>query len=113
MKRNVSNPQDIKRKDLKGLSLSEWDRKNLEYLIEFYRKAFPGVIEEVVATARAETQAVARQKSWKADELNFNRRMAIPNGLWQRIKEGYPSIMVDTKQFEQFLKWFKEFDLKR
>lgn len=93
--------------------MDDWDRKNIRSMIEFYRKAFPGVIESVAAQARKETLAIARKKTQK-DSLNFTRRLAIPSGLLQALKEGYPALIVDKRQFEQFLLWFPEFDvLKR
>ena len=111
MKKLESNPDSIQRKDIKGLKLTDWDRKNIAYCIEFYRKAFPGVIEEIANQARLETVAISKQKSWKSGPLNFTRRLAMPAGLLQRLKEAYPALIVDKGQFEQFLRWFPEFDV--
>lgn len=103
----TSNPEEVLRKDLKGLKLDELDRKNIQYTIDFFEKAFPGVIAQHAKDGRAETLAAIK----KNDGLNFTRRMAIPEGLWVDLKRQYPSIMVDTKQFEQFLAWFPIFDM--
>lgn len=108
----TSKPEEVQRKTLKGLKLTDWDRKNIAYTINFFEKAFPGVIKQIADQARKEIVDIARQKTVKND-LNFNRRMAIPDGLWRAIKEQYPAIMVDDRQFEQFLKWFPVFDLKK
>lgn len=104
---------DAERKDLKGLPLSQWDLKNIAYLISFFEKAYPGVISRVAREAR---QDIIKDRKLKAAEdsshkLNYARRMAIPNGLLQELKRGYPAIIVDNRQFEQFLKAFPQFDL--
>lgn len=108
----TSKPEEVQRKSLKGLKLTEWDRKNIAYTIAFFERAFPGVIKAVTDQARRETEPITRRKTIK-DDLNFTRRMAIPDGLWGALKEQYPALLVDKRQFEQFLKWFPQFDVKR
>lgn len=108
----TSRPDEVQRKDLKGLKMDDWDRKNIAYTIEFFRKAFPGVIEEVVAQGRKETIPMTGPELKKAMMNPVGiRRIAIPSGLWQVLKEQYPALQVDPAQFNQFLKWFPEFDL--
>ena len=108
----TSNPEEVLRKDLKGLKMDDWDRKNIAYTIEFFRRAFPGAIESVVAQGRKETVPLTKEDLAKAMKNPLGiRRIAIPSGLWAVIKEQYPSIQVDQQQFNQFLKWYPEFDL--
>jgi len=105
---------DAERKDLKGLKMSEWDRQNIAKLIRFYDLAFPGVRKQVIKEGRDEVLSQHQvQKSRKVGGLDLTRRAAIPEGLLQALKEGYPSIIVDRNQFEQFLRWFPEHDLWR
>ena len=108
----TSRPDEVLRKDLKGLKLDDWDRKNMAYTIEFFRRAFPGVIESVCAQGRKETVPLSQVELNKAmlNPLGV-RRIAIPSGLWKVLKEQYPALQVDQRQFNQFLKWFPEFDL--
>lgn len=101
------------RKDLRGLAMSQWDRKNLSYLIAFFEKAYPGYIDHFVKQARKEVEPIMRQKYWKKSELNMTKRAAIPQELLLEIKRGYPEIISSKKQFEQFLRWFPIFDLHK
>lgn len=100
------------RKDLKGLLMSEWDRQNIGFLIAFYERAFPGVINAVIKEASKDL-LTSRQIRYaaKKQEIGWTRRLAIPSGLLQELKRAYPAIIVDKGQFEQFLRWFPQFDL--
>lgn len=106
---------DATKSELKGLVMSEWDRKNIAYLISFYEKAFPGVIKQVAEEARRDVVDERKLKfaAKKKDSINMNRRMAIPSGLMRELKRGYPAIISDKRQFEQFLRWFPIFDLHK
>lgn len=99
------------KKDLKGLEMSEWDRKNIQSLINFFEKAYPGYINHFVKQARKEVEPIKAQASWKKSDLNFSKRAAIPEELLMELKRGYPAIISDTRQFNQFLRWFPIFDL--
>jgi len=98
------------RKDLKGL-MSEWDHKNLQYLVAFYEKAYPGVISYHAVQARKEVEPIMKQKTSKKNDLALSKRMSMPKDLLLEIKRGYPNIISDRGQFEQFLRWFPVFDL--
>lgn len=111
MKRIGKRVAEAERKDLKGLLMSEWDRKNLQFLINFYEKAYPGLIAYHAAQARKEVEPILKQKTAKQSELNLSKRMSMPKDLLIEIKRGYPNIISDKGQFEQFLKWFPVFDL--
>ena len=93
--------------------MTEEDRKNIARLIDFYEHAFPGEIKRQTDTSRKEVLPYLHQRTMATDPHAFERRMTIPSGLWRAIKEGYPAIESDRVQFEQFLKWFPIFDLRR
>jgi hypothetical protein len=110
----TSKPEEVQRKDIKGLKLTDLDRQNIAYTINFFERAFPGVIRDVTARGRKETIPLTDVELRKAMGTPLGiRRIAIPSGLWGVIKEQYPAIQVDRRQFEQFLKWFPIFDLLR
>lgn len=98
------------RKDLKGLQMSDWDRKNIGHLIDFYEKAYPGVIAQVAHEARLDT-VDETQFNKPTDKFKISRRMAIPEGLLLELKRAYPSIIIDKRQLNQFLRWYPQFDL--
>lgn len=101
------------RKDVSGLTMSEWDRQNITRLINFFEKAYPGVIDYVVNDAKKDILPKTSWQSAKKSDFNLHRRAAMPEGLLAALKEGYPAIVTDRTQFEQFLKWFPRFDLWR
>lgn len=103
---------DATKLELKGQPLSDWDIKNITYLIAFYEKAFPGVINYHAKEAFSEVEPILKQKTIKKSELNLSRRMSIPQGLWVELKRGYPAI-IHEPQFSQFLRAFPIFDLHR
>jgi hypothetical protein len=93
--------------------MSEWDRKNIAFLISFYEKAFPGVIKQVAQEARRDIIAERKLRYGKPKSaIDWHRRMAIPEGLMNELRRSYPALIVDKGQFEQFLKWFSQFDLR-
>lgn len=114
--------------ELKGLKLTDLDRKNMEYMIKIFKttpfkfhmtdgsiKTWMGKawINYVVKNAHDETEALAKQKTTKAKDFEMARRFTMPPPLLAMIKQSYPAIISDTRQFETFLRWFPEFDLKR
>jgi hypothetical protein len=106
---------DATRADVKGLPLSDWDIKNIGYLINFYERAYPGYITHFIEQARQEVEPIVKQQTVKKgfSDLNMTKRMAIPQDLLLQIKRGYPAIIVDPVQFNQFLKAYPIFDLHR
>jgi hypothetical protein len=101
---------DATKTELKGLALSEWDLKNISYLVNLFDKAYPGYIQHFTSQSFAEVEPLLKQTTFKKSELNMSRRMSIPRELWNEIKRGYPAILSEP-QFSQFLKRFPMFDL--
>lgn len=99
--------------ELKGLPLSDWDIKNIARLINLYSKAFPGYIEHHARQAAKEVESISKQSTFKKSELNFSKRMSMPQELLRELKRAYPAIISDKRQFEQFLRSFPQFDLHK
>ncbi len=112
MKRIGKRVGDATKAELRGLSLSEWDIKNIGYLIGFYERAYPGYIRHFIKQSFDEVEPMLKNSHIKGNALKFSRRMSIPQDLWLEIKRGYPAIAFEP-QFSQFLKAFPQFDLHR
>jgi hypothetical protein len=113
--------------DLKGLKLTDLDRKNMEFMIKLF-KTTPFVfhlkdgssitwsgrqwINYLLKQGHGEVDQTARQVTWKKGEFDMQRSFTMPPPLLAMIKESYPSIISDTVHFNTFLKWFPEFDLR-
>lgn len=106
--------------DIVGLP-DEWDKRNLTALINnfkkekftFKRKTFTGAqwIRDEVADAKKQhqTDGAANPFGLKVKDTEVRIGTAIPNVLWSRIEESYPTMFRDRKHFNWFVKNFREF----
>lgn len=114
MKRIGKQVADATKQELKGRLMSEWDRKNLAFLISLYERAYPGYIRNFIKQSRKEVVEDKRfSKEYAKGNFAMSRRISIPLDLLTEIKRGYPAIISDKGQMEQFLAWFPQFDLWR
>lgn len=101
--------------ELKGLALDEWDRRNIESLIRVYDETFPYPhvlsikfqMDDARRSVKADTRLVTK------NNLDLRKAASLPTPLHQQLIKGYPTILSDSKQFKQFLKWFPVFDLSK
>lgn len=102
-------------KQLKGLLPTEWDRKNIQNLLNQYEAAFPGQIAWCTKKSREETSRVRKLNAIakSAKQPTFERRFSMPQPLLIELKKAYPMIISDRYQFEWFMKNFPGFDLTR
>lgn len=121
MKRN-----DIGSKsDLQGLRLDDWDKKNLENMIKLF-KSCPFTFTKTDKTKFTWTgkqwinwcikdarKGIDNNQSTKKNEFNIKKSLSLPPPLMTMLKEAYPAILSDPIQFNTFLKWFPELDLRR
>lgn len=108
-------PQVIDKKALRGALPDEWDKKNIEGLIETYNLAFPYPHEQslqyVIEEGEKFTKKMPRNIRRKAKkELALVVHLPIPFSI--ALKTGYPLIFSDKVQFAWFLKNFPQFNLK-
>lgn len=114
--------------DLKGLKLTDLDRKNIEYMIKLFKscpftfhlkdglvKTWTGKqwISYLLKQGHSEVDNTARQKTFKTEDVDMKRALIMPPPLMAMLKESYPAIISDRSQFETFLRWFPEFDLRK
>lgn len=124
MKRNDTGSKS----DLKGLTLDEWDKKNLENMLKLF-KSCPFTFTRANGTkftwtgrqwinwcikdARKSIDNTAEQKSWKKNEMDIRKSLSLPPPLMTMLKEAYPALLSDSVQFNTFLKWFPELRLDK
>lgn len=125
------------KRDTKGLFLDSWDRKNIAAAIDLYTKVNPPGkvryedvtdehgktvrwieycnIDDYLANRRREMVALRNKyKSSKgiSDEV-AHISMSMPPALWAVLQRGYPALLTDRYQQEQFLKWFPQFSMTK
>ena len=97
-------------KDIGG-DPDEWDRKNLEMIIEIYRKAFPGRLESMANDVKVEAALSGRTKDFGEISKDSELRVGfwLPEDLQAVIERGYPSLWTNKKHAQWFMNNFKEF----
>lgn len=116
--RNLDRPDHWS--DIIGMP-DDWDKKNLQNLIgNFYKEKFE-IKEGTVVTGKQWTKLEVEdarkqhQQDGKAEHgvkiKNTEMRIgtAIPNILWKRIEEAYPTIFRDVDHLNWFITNFPEF----
>lgn len=120
-KRNEDNPDHWS--DIVGMP-DDWDKQNLTKLINNFKREkfnFEGVnftgaewIKNEVADAKKAHQLggvgeVSNPFGTKIKDSETRIGSAVPNILWARILETYPTLFRDRKHFNWFIKNFPEF----
>lgn len=120
-KRNETSPDHWS--DIVGLP-DEWDLKNLTNLINTFKRetfTYNGAsmtgaqwIKFEVADAKKQHQQDGVGQSFnkfgvKSADSDLRVGTAMPNILWSRIEESYPTIFRDRKHYSWFVKNFREF----
>lgn len=104
------------RQEVTGLTPDEWDRKNIQRLIEIYDETFPYPhvlsIKFQMDDAR-KTVEIDKRVATTKNNLGLSKAMSIPTPLHSQLKKGYPAIFSDPKQTRWFLRHFPIFDLSK
>lgn len=95
----------------KGMLPDAEDKKNIQNLIRQFEVAYPGQIDYVRKDAMQEIDQHRKLKFASLKGQKFERRLSMPQALLLELKKAYPTIITDKRQFEWFLKNFKQFDL--
>lgn len=122
-KRNAANPNHWS--DIVGMP-DTWDKQNITNLINTFKKT-PFTFENGTTMSGAQwikTEIKDAKKQHqqefkasqsdnpfgvKAKESDTRIGTAIPNVLWDKIQEAYPTMFRDRKHFDWFIKNFPEF----
>lgn len=107
--------------DIVGMP-DDWDKQNLTNLINNFKKEsfhyngenFTGqqwITREVKDAKKQHQQelSVTNEFGVKIKDSEMRIGTAIPNVLWNRIQESYPTMFRDQKHFNWFVKTFPEF----
>lgn len=88
----------------------EWDRKNLEVLINSYEQAHPGRLTKMASDYKVE-RALSTRNDYGVVSEQSNARfvMWMPEDLQKVIQKGYPSIWTNERHLHWFLKRFPIF----
>lgn len=123
-KRNTASPNHWS--DIVGMP-DEWDKTNLTNLINTFKKT-PFTFENGKTLTGAQwikAEVADAKKQHQQDDLEATKGInpygtkiadtetrigtAIPNVLWNKIQESYPTMFRDKKHFSWFIKNFPEF----
>lgn len=110
--------------DLKGLLMTDLDRQNIQNAVNLFKtcnfeialdngKTMTWTGRQWINFVKKDARKDIIKENRPQSEINFSRRMAMPPPLWTLIKESYPAIMSDMRQFEQLMRWFPEFDIAK
>lgn len=133
----MANTNNLK-KELKGLKLDDWDRKNIAAAIYLYELDNPpgkiryeDITDETGKTVRwIEICNIGDYLANRRKDLINQRKLhsfsdhvirdrpaeisvSLPPGLDALLRRGYPKLLTDEKQLQQFLKWFPVFNLTK
>lgn len=124
-KRNKANPDHWS--DIVGMP-DEWDKKNLTNLIKTFKKTpfeingttisgaqwIQAEVRDAKKQHRQDASAVSQsgnQFGVKVKNTDTRIGTAIPNVLWHKIQESYPTMFRDKKHYGWFVKNFPEFQV--
>lgn len=94
----------------------EWDRKNIQSLIDVYDNVHPfpdpesiDMLTRGIRLKRKRQQIDYNDFNELGKETALRHTLSIPSSLLAEIKKGYPNIIKDKLQYRWFLKKFPRF----
>lgn len=93
-----------------GGTPDEWDKKNIQDLIDSYDKAYPGRLKAMKSDVDVETALSGRTVHGEiSKESELRVGFWLPEDLQMVMEQGYPSLWTNKKHAQWFMNNFKIF----